>query len=358
MGWALGSPRWNADQDLTGRVMRAEGLPAPPAEPALRWRAPTRDDVPAWQRLLAAVDAAEGHGEVPDDDELADEFDAAWTDPRRDALFGFDHEGSLLAFGWVQCTPGAVEVHRVRLWGEVHPRWRGRGLGRFLLAWLEARGRQVANGLPPRLPSVLEVAAEDALGDRIGLFERSGFAPVRWFNTMQRDLRTAASPHVAVPTGITIRPWTQDDDEATRIAHNEAFADHWGTTAVELEPWRHSYTGAGSFRPDLSLLAYDGARLAGYCLGSAYPQDAVRKGYSEGWIDRLGTLPAVRRRGVGTALLGAALRTIADADLDVASLMVDTGNASGALTLYQRLGFTPVERIVVFHKPLPRPAAG
>jgi len=38
--------------------------------------------------------------------------------------------------------------------------------------------------------------------------------------------------------------------------------------------------------------------------------------------------------------------------------MVDTGNASGALTLYQRLGFTPVERIVVFHKPLPRPAAG
>ncbi len=318
----------------------------------LRWRAPTWDDVPAWRRLLAAVDAVEGHGEVPDDEELADEFDAAWTDPRRDALFGFDDTGSLVAFGWVQCTPGAVEVHRVRLWGEVHPDWRRRGLGRFLLAWLQARGQQVATDLPPHLPAVLEVAAEDFLHDRIRLFERSSFAPVRWFNTLQRDLRTAAPGNVAVPSGISIRLWTRDDDEATRIVHNGAFADHWGTTAAGPELWRHSYTGAGSFRPDLSLLAYDGARLAGYCLGSAYPQDAALKGYSEGWIDRLGTSPAFRRRGVGTALLGAALHAIADAGLDVATLMVDTGNASGALTLYERLGFTPVERSVVFHKPL------
>ncbi|MBA3372379.1 MAG: GNAT family N-acetyltransferase [Actinomycetota bacterium] len=340
------------------------GLPAPPAMPAmpampaLRWRAPTRDDVPAWQRLLAAVDAIEGQGEVPDDEELADEFDTAWTDPRRDALFGFDDNGSLLAFGWVQCTPGAVQLHRVRLWGDVHPEWRRRGLGRFLLAWLQARGQQIAADLPPNLPAVLEVAAEIALGDRIRLFERTGFVPVRWFSKMQRDLRAATAAHVALPAGISIRPWSPDDDETTRIAHNLAFAGHWGTTSVEAQAWRHSYTGAGHFRPDLSLLAYDGEQLAGYCLGSHYLQDTACKGYSEGWIDRLGTLPAFRRRGVGTALLGAALGAIADAGLDVASLMVDTGNASGALALYERLGFTPVERIVVLHKALPRAAAG
>ncbi len=313
--------------------------------------------MPAWQRLLAAVDAVEGHGEVPGDDELADEFGAAWTDPDRDALFGFDADGALVAFGWVQCSPGALQLHRVRLWGEVHPDWRRLALGRFLLTWLQSRGRQIAVDLPP-LPAVLEVAAEDDLHDRIRLFERAGFAPVRWFNTMQRDLRQIAVVPAALPAGISIRPWSRDDDETTRIAHNEAFAGHWGTTTVEAEPWRHNYTGAGNFRPDLSLLAYDGTQLAGYCLGSSYPQDAALKGYTEGWIDRLGTLPAFRRRGVGTALLGAALRAIAGAGLDVASLMVDTGNASGALSLYERLGFTPVERIVVFHKALDRLAAG
>jgi GNAT superfamily N-acetyltransferase len=95
---------------------------------------------------------------------------------------------------------------------------------------------------------------------------------------------------------------------------NEAFADHWGSTAVSEETWRRGHTGARAFRPDLFFLALADAaehaarpQVAAIVLAHHYEADTAVTGRREAWISTIGTRRAWRRRGVATALIGAAL---------------------------------------------------
>ena len=47
-----------------------------------------------------------------------------------------------------------------------------------------------------------------------------------------------------------------------RQAHRGAFAGHWGATPPDEQQWRQRYTGAHTFRPDVSWLVLDGDEVA------------------------------------------------------------------------------------------------
>ena len=126
----------------------------------------------------------------------------------------------------------------------------------------------------------------------------------------------------------------------TRLAHTEAFADHWGSTPTDPERWKHWYTGAQSFRPAVSLLLLDGGEVAAYLLSYFWAADAEATGVREAWVGQLGTRPAWRRRGLASLLLATALHGFRDAGYQQAGLDVDSANSTGALGLYERLGFT------------------
>jgi mycothiol synthase len=51
-------------------------------------------------------------------------------------------------------------------------------------------------------------------------------------------------------------------------------------------------------------------------------------------------LPQARGRGLASAMIAAALHAAAGQDCQGASLQVDTDNVTGALRLYEKLGFT------------------
>lgn len=69
-----------------------------------------------------------------------------------------------------------------------------------------------------------------------------------------------------------------------------------------------------------------------------------RRAEGAGYVWALRVAPWVEGRGLGTRLLGAAERVIAEAGLGAAHLGVEVGNA-GALRLYERLGYARVARI-------------
>jgi mycothiol synthase len=316
----------------------------------LRWSEPTRDDIPAWQALLEAIEAVDRRGEVLDTDDLADEFDSVWSDAEHNATFVWAGE-DLVAFAWLRVVPGSRTNHRITLWSGVHPAWRGHGIGAALVEWQLGRAREVAPSLDPEFPVQLEADLAAHQQDAVALFAGAGFEPARWFMEVQRDL-AASLPDTGVPAGLEVRPWDGSFDEASRLGHAEAFADHWGSEPRTPEEWRQWYTGHRGFRPDLSFVALDGEELAAFCLVGVYPQDWTSNGYRDAWVTTLGTRKAWRGRGAARALLVASMHAMAGAPdgLERASLGVDVENPTGALGLYTSVGFVEHRRTVVLQR--------
>ena len=316
----------------------------------LEWRAPTDVDLPAWVELLAAIEAADRAGEVIGTRELEDQIGLSYFDPITDARLGWTVVGELVAWGTVLCIPNARQ-RRVSLQGAVHPEWRGRGVGSELVAWQVARGLDVGAAGPPELPGWLEVVASEHDRARADVFRDCGFAPIRYYLEMRRDL-SAPIPEPRPAVGVTLEPFDVPSDELVRLAHNEAFEDHWGATAIDEETWATWCTGHHEFRADRSFVARDGHEVVGYALNSEHPNDWPALGFREGWTHQLGVLRPWRRRGVATALLLATLRAFVGDGLDFAALDVDSENPTGALALYESVGYARERCYVAWAHPL------
>ena len=84
------------------------------------------------------------------------------------------------------------------------------------------------------------------------------------------------------------------------------------------------------------------------------PQENERLGVKRGWLERISVRRPWRRRGLGRALTAAAMRRLHDAGMDDAMLGVDTENPTGALGLYESLGFTVNSNAAAYRRSLER----
>src|SRR5512143_2516346 len=96
-----------------------------------------------------------------------------------------------------------------------------------------------------------------------------------------------------------------------------------------------------------------GKEVAGFSMNGVSAERNARQGRSEGWIEELAVRRPWRRRGVATALLCASMHAFKAEGLQQAMLGVDTENLTGALRVYEHVGFKPVKRFIQFEKPLP-----
>lgn len=324
----------------------------------LTWRPLTTDDVPAWAEVVTAIESVDQPAERLTADDLLDELvKGSWKDPVRDSLVGLDPGGVPRAFGLVATRPGDLRVIRAHCFGGVHPQWRRRGAGTAVLTWQHHRALEkiaaARSGHPDgdSVPGRVMAFADEQLTDRAKLFERCGFASVRWYVDMVRPLTVAGAapvPEATLGDGLRVAPFEPGLDEAVRLAHNESFAGHWGSEPRSAEDWRLWTTGQRDFRPEWSFVVLDGDDVSGYALSGAYPQDWAAQGYTQGWTDLLGVRPAWRRRGIAAALLGATMRAFARDGMEYAGLGVDSENASGALGVYERMGYVQDRRQVAF----------
>lgn len=330
--------------------------PSLPVEHGLLWRPITPGDVGTWFRLRTAVEEYDRAPERTAEHELSDVFKGSWRDPERDFIGGFDANGEMQAWGRTEFRPATSGTLAPVLLGGVHPRYRGLGLGRAVLAWTEARARQQLAELRSDLPARLRVFVDDHNPGAKSLAERAGFNASRWYVIMRRDL-TEPLPAIALDETVRIEPYRPELDDEVRAAHNESFAaDHWGSNPVDAEEWSLEVVGGEAFRPDWSFVAVDTwtERVVGYLISGAYQQDWEPQGYSEGWTDLLAVRREHRGKGVAAGLLTAAMAAYADAGMEYAGLDVDTDNPTGALGLYSRLGYVRAGTSVLYTKELPR----
>jgi ribosomal protein S18 acetylase RimI-like enzyme len=100
------------------------------------------------------------------------------------------------------------------------------------------------------------------------------------------------------------------------------------------------------FRPDPTV-GVGHEELVGYVMVADYRGIEDDEGRPVAWLARLGVRREHRGRGIGAAAISRVLGLARDAGFATAGLDVDTENVSGALRLYERLGFYPVKRLAL-----------
>jgi ribosomal protein S18 acetylase RimI-like enzyme len=326
---------------------------------AVVWAPLTEADLPALSGLMTAIEHYDEPAERHTLDELQEAFNESGADPEHNAKLGRDSGGTVVAYGWVHPFDSDLDPRRVFLSGGVHPGWRRRGIGHQILDWQLKRAAawDQETRRPEHGPLQLIISVEEKLAGRARLAKDRKFEPVRWFADMSLRFEDLAGGLPAIPVidGIRLVPFSDRLSEAVRQAHNEAFADHWGSQPVPENRWQERLEATAS-RAEWSWVAVDTGtdEVAGYAMNAAYPQDWDYQGYSEGWTDRLGVRRRWRNRGIARALLIASMHSFAGAGLEGAGLGVDTDNPCGAFELYTRLGYSRGETQVMYVRTLPR----
>jgi mycothiol synthase len=271
-------------------------------------------------------------------------------DPRTDAFVAAFDDGTLAGARDVRPTGRGDEgVPIFESWGNVHPSARGSDVGGRLLAAALARVETAIAELGRREAIVqARCAAGDA--ETRATFAAHGLEYARDLLTMERR-HLGGLPEPSFPAGIVVRSYrTGEDDAAWVAAFNEAFADHWGRfMGMSPAQWAH-YLHDPEFKPELSLVATDGAEITGFCHCRIDGELNAQTGRRVGMIRYVGVRPRWRRRGLGEALTVAGLRALAAAGMERATLGVDAESVTGAHRLYERLGFVVTERWVMYRR--------
>lgn len=282
------------------------------------------------------------------------EFTAPTCNPSQDVRLWHDEDGKLIAFGQVGLPSESIDTVDAYLWFRVRPNARDRGLEREIIAWGEARLRDVSQERVSQehpLPVVLRVGCRDTQSDRIALYERSGFAYERCFFRMARSL-TEPIPQPQLPAGFTLKSGQEVDSTQWVDLYNQTFIDHWNFHPTTVEQATH-WLSDRNYRPEFDLVAVDAdGTYAAFCFAYIDVEENQNLGCREGWINMLGTRRGFRRLGLGRAMLLTGLHQLQQAGMETAFLGVDSQNPNQAYALYESVGFRKVRTSLSYSKRL------
>jgi mycothiol synthase len=298
-----------------------------PPEPYVASGATASDAVDVADLIRTVELAQDGEVETNADD-LGQEWAAA--NLGRDAVLV--REGSrLAAYGLVVAFQRGALAD-----GYVHPNDRGRGLGRFLVRTLEARGRELA----PRGPKLeTYVSVNDPFGQR--LLDEEGYLGVRRWLRMLVDLEEA--PVVPALEDLEIRPFRPGEEQEFHDVFERSFDGHWGHVPKSFGAWWQEFEKASGGDLRYLFVAQRYGRLIGVTSGLA-------RRFGMGWIGTLGVLPEARGLGIGRALL---LRSLAEFWANGerrVGLAVDAANETGATRLYDSVGMRTSFGAIAYEK--------
>ena len=322
-----------------------------PDVPGLRFRRLGDGDFEALADLLNRCWAFDGLTERTTAADEANELaHLNGFDRTRDALVG-DLEGHLVAHARTNREIRADGVVLLRHHCAVDPSLRRRGIGRALLQHGRDRLREATLALDPAgAPRVYAAwCAEGEAGD-VALLTAEGYAPVRAFFEMERPMLDNL-PDLSLPAGIEVRPLT-DRATAQRVldAADEAFRDHWGHRDATESDVLAILDGPHT---DLSLwqVAWAGVEIAGIVQPSIHAEENAAIGRHRGWLDSVAVRRPWRGRGLASALMVRGMHALRERGMTSAGLGVDSENPTGALRIYERLGFEVTQRFLVFRRP-------
>jgi predicted N-acetyltransferase YhbS len=140
------------------------------------------------------------------------------------------------------------------------------------------------------------------------------------------------------PAGVALRTFRLDDAEAVHALLDEAYGA-WDPLYVPMAhaDWVGWMTSDAEFDADVWWLAERDGELVGCALH-----------WSSGWLKDVAVRDSERGQGLGATLVSTGLVEFARRGKRRVGLKVDVGNPTGALRLYERLGFVTERREAVW----------
>ncbi len=291
-------------------------------------RRPTMDDIEGVSRLLQTCEIElEGRSETTIDT-MRLWFQSPDFTLATDAWLVLSPEDKVIAFASVEHR----QHSRIFVGGDVHPDYRGRGIGTHLLQLNEARAHEHIAEAPTDVRVSMLSRVDEKNSAARHLLEKHDFKQVRSFWRMKIELQEA--PLVPQWTeGITVQTLADDPGlfKAIFEADEDAFQDHWGHVPMNFEEWEYWTSKSEHYDPSLWFLAMDGDEIAAVSLC----EDEKELG---GRVHSLGVRRQWRRKGIGEALLYQSFGDFYKRGIHEVSLGVDASSLTGATRLYQRVG--------------------
>jgi mycothiol synthase len=300
------------------------------------WRPLRPTDGAPLHRLQVDCAPLDGGTSIDSIEELNARLGEAGDRLATDTLALTDSSGNLAAAAWVTCGDRVPQEYRAFLDGRVHPDYRGRGLGSFILQWMEMRAHQTFSALERVRPATLRIDFYDRSDDALALFEQHGFRLSLAEDELRRDLQQPV-PVTKLPKGTAVVNWSSQTAPSFFNVYQEAFRERPGFPGWSEAVWRRNFAAGATFRPDLSILLLQGSEPVGFAVCHVETEEAqTAEGLS--WIAQMGIRPSWRRQGLGAALLCEVMRRFRGDGLRWAGLEVNVDNGN-ALRLYRRVGF-------------------
>jgi len=303
-------------------------------------RTPTMGDAEAVTNVISADEVAlYGKSET-----TLEEVLTYWQEPgfsmATDAWVVLSPEGQVVAAASVDHR----EHSRLFTSGDVHPEYRGRGIGTYLLRLTEMRALEHIPLAPQGVRVTLNTSVSNLDAGSQRLLEKQDFKLVRQSWRMAIELN-GAPPTAQWADGITVRTMAPGMERAVFEADQDAFQDHWGFMPREFEEWEHWTVKREGFDPSLWFLAMDGDEIVGVSLC----KDEKESG---GWVHDLGVRRPWRRKSVGLALLYHSFAEFYRRGIHNVYLGVDAQSLTGATRLYERAGMHVVRQYNNYEKEL------
>jgi mycothiol synthase len=338
-----------AVEGTADRFEPAVELPDIPGLVFRRLHAP--NDYAGMNAVANANRVADGEHFATSDEDFANFYEhLSNSDPARDVLI-VEIGGSIV--GYARCAWfsefGGDLIYETGCF--LHPDWHRRRVGRAMLAAVEARIRQIAAGQPHDGARLLQAEANDAAPGREALLRSAGFVPARHGFTMIRPTLDD-QPDAPLPDGVEIREVRPEQMRAIWDADQEAFRDHWGSGQWTEEDYQRFLTDPTQGDTKLWRIAWDGDQVAGQVRSFINAEENRQFGRRRGWVENISVSRRWRHRGLARALMAASFPLLRARGMAEGALTVDTENLSGALRVYESVGFRPVERSTTYRRPL------
>jgi mycothiol synthase len=330
------------------REIHVPGLPAD-----VRARAFDLDaDAAGLSAFISSVNLADRHDSMPTPDEIR----IMWRktpgfEPSRDALVLEDAAGWVAHLNVDGQVRGGKVVHHIEGW--IRSDRRRQGIGRALLAWAERHAATLVStrrSLEPDLAQELGFGVLQSSPAAMAFAASTDYRPIRYGFEMRRPLDEPI-PDIALPNGIELRSVREEDHRKIWDADVEAFRDHWEARERDESDFVATFTYP-ELDTSLWRVAWEGDEVVGSVMNAIFREENEKIGVQLGWLEHVSVRRAWRGRGVAKALIVSSLLALRERGMEYGALGVDAQNPTGALALYEGLGFRPHETWINHRKPL------